>query len=127
MISTANRHQLKWFVIVNFFPALAFLIISEGVSSTLSGFAAFQLLYVFIIVKQAFIGSIFLSLTANETGETLDNFIFAAYGFTLPLIATWIASSDIDLHLSFFFIFFFIGYFIPLIHSYFYELLIQKR
>ena len=101
--------QLKWFVAVNFIPAVVILIILEDGSSTLSGFAAFQLLYVFIIVKQAFFGSMFLSLTSNETGEILDYFIFAAYGLILPIIATSIASSDMDLSISFFFFFFLLG------------------
>ena len=127
-ISTANRQQLKWLAAISLPPSILMLSLAEN-SSPLGLFGAVQLIYFLTVVKQCFFGAL-IGWTSDESGDTRECFLFATHGVIVALAFVWLEhmfAGSIELSLYLMLTFMFIGYFIPLIHSFFYELLFQKR
>ena len=124
-ISTANRQQLKWLAAISLPPSILALSLAEN-SSPLSHFGALQLLYFIVVAKQCVFGA-FMGWTSDESGDTREYFLFAIYGIIVALAFVWLEHLFTGNYERTLIIFMFIGYFTPLIHSFFYELLFQKK
>ena len=122
-ISTANRHQIKWFLVLNLISSISILSFLTHSPQPIKDFAAVQLLYVMLIFKQFFIGSGFLNLASNETGETADNLIYASYGFLFPALAVEIVDIYSPLEML---LWFAIAYISPALHGFLYQIFLQK-
>ena len=125
LFSTANNQHLKWIAALNLLPSLLCIVIFDEVSDLLSSFGVTQFLYFCIIVKQSVIGA-FLGRSSWDSFETTDYLSFAIYGYIFPIAFLWLDYLEADFE-KLVLPFMAIAYVVPLLHSFFYELLVQKK